>query len=430
MDSRTMEHRLKVLHEQRDVLERLDEVQDALALLRQRQEHQATQWQAVSAEQRQHCSDLASMYQQLQELVAGGWVGGGDDNVRMPRCSAALASAAEGTATAPITAMHDALSTELRDVLLNFRQYIERHMETTKQRLDDMQKSIDRIEGTVEGNRHRFTQQEERIAQLEQQQRQLQQRLSSTPLLEDVQQLQRTLGEQLRSMQEGLTAAMQRQSDGINERLASHEAQCCGEQNALRRETLQSIDKTVEELRKELDVVRREVEAQTAHTSASLRVSEEQIRCHVEETLKSHVTQTCEQIHGVHSELSGKHLELVEDTMEAVEKIAQVADGLPGKVALLQEDVASVRETLRRHGEVLNEQCLQGSLQGAFDEVKDWLLDLERRVPTRGELDEVMAGVDDRLSALRREFIIRGPVEHPPLGTVEDTEGNDDAAPK
>ncbi|KAH9598162.1 hypothetical protein LSM04_005430 [Trypanosoma melophagium] len=427
MEFRTVDQRLKLLHGQHDVSERLDELQDAVALLRQRQEQQGAQWQAVSAEQRQHCSDLASMYQQLQELLAGGWEG--DENARMPRCAGAVAKAV----TAPLTTMqtmHDALSSELRDVLLNFRQHIERHTAATNQRLEDMQKSIDRIEGTVEGNRDRLTRQEECIARLEQQQLQLQQRVSSTPLLEDVQQLQRTLGEQLGSVREELAAAVQRQRDGVEERLASHKAQCSGEQSVLRREALQSIDEAVRQLREELDAVRRNVEAQTAYTDATLRVSEERTRCHIEETLNSHVKQTCEQIHAVHSELSGKHLELVEDTMEAVEKIAQVADGLPGKVTLLQEDVASIHETLRRHGEVLNEQCLQGSLQGAFDEVKDWLQDLERRVPSRGELDEVLAGVDDRLAALRREFIIRGPVEELPPGTAEDAEGNAGAGPK
>ncbi|KEG09162.1 hypothetical protein DQ04_05701050 [Trypanosoma grayi] len=410
MEYRTLDYRLKSLHGQRDVWEQLEELQDAVTSLRQRQEQQTAQWQVVSAEQRQHCSDLASMYQQLQELLDKAWEG--DGTVLERRCNGKTATSTAAAAAAAALPHHDALKSEVRDLLLNFKQHIERHTTSTNQRLDGMQRGIESIQSTLQGASSRLTQVEERLTQFEQQQRQLQQRVSCTPSFENIEELRETLTQRLQSMQEDSVSALQRSSRSVDEKLAKHETKRREEQETLHRETLQSIEEAARELQGELESVRRGLETHVVATDAKTRALEERARRHIEETLKSHVARTCAQIQEVQSELSGKHVQLVEDTMEAVERIAQVADGLPRKVALLQEDAADIRENLQRHGEVLNEQCLQGSLQGAFDEVKDWLQDLEQRALSRGEFDEALVGVDEKIAALRREFIIRSPVEH------------------
>ncbi|RNF15856.1 uncharacterized protein Tco025E_05358 [Trypanosoma conorhini] len=396
MEFRKLDPRRKSpFYEQQDVSERLDTLQGTVAILRQRQEHQAGQWRAVCEEQRQHCADLASIYQQLQDLL----LAGGDGEARQRSGSSAGGPPQES------------LRGEVCELLRNFKDHIEQHTTETNQRLDNMQRSLEEMEVRAENDNRCVARQEERLTRLEEQQREMLRRLSSASTRDDLERLRATVSQQLHSQREDAAASTQRYLGNVDAQLTAQEAHYREEHRCLQRETQQSIEQAMQRLQGQLDSFSGELQTQASDIEVRASNMEERTRGEVREMLTAHVAKTCEQVEEVHRELTGKHQRLVEDTMNALGKMANLAEELPRKVFLLQEDVANIHGALDRHGEALNEQCLQGSLQGAFDEVKDWLQDLERRALGRGEFDESMAGIDDKLAALKKEFILRSLAE-------------------
>ncbi|ESS56911.1 hypothetical protein TCDM_12449 [Trypanosoma cruzi Dm28c] len=403
MEFHTLDPRRKSPYEEHVVWEELDALRDTVAFLRQRQEQQAAQWRVMSEEQQKHCTDLASIYQQLQELLLSG-------------------SDAEGKKQSgdAVTASQEFLRGEVCELLQNFKHHIELHTAETTRRLDGFQTSLEEIKKKVEHDNRRAARQEERLTQLEEQQRDMLRRMSFVSTLEDLEQLRVKFTQQLHSLQEDTAATIQRHIASVDERCATHEAQCHEEQLSFQRETHQSIEQVTHLLHDRIEALCNELKTHASSIEVKTSNFEEKTRCEMKGMLQKHLEKTCEQVQEVHQELSSKHLQIVEDTMEAVEKIAHVSDDLPRRVSLLQDDIANIHDTLHRHGDILNEQCLQGSLQGAFDEVKDWLQDLERRVLSRGEFDEVLASVDRKLAALKREFILYIPARHPADQSIED----------
>ncbi|RNC50862.1 hypothetical protein TcCL_ESM12079 [Trypanosoma cruzi] len=403
MEFHTLDFRRKSPYEEHVVWEELDALRDTVAFLKQRQEQQAAQWRVMSEEQQKHCTDLASIYQQLQELLLSG-------------------SDAEGKKQSgdAVTASQEFLRSEVCDLLQNFKHHIERHTAETARRLDGFQSSLEEIQKKVEHDNCRAARQEERLMQLEEQQRDMLRRMSFVSTLEDLEQLRVTFTQQLHSLQEDTAATIKRHMASVDERCATHEVRCREEQLSFQRETDQSIEQVTHLLHDQIEALCSELKTHASSIDVKTSNFEEQTRCEMKGMLQTHLEKTCEQVQEVHQELSSKHLQLVEDTMEAVEKIVHVSDDLPRRVSLLQDDIANIHDTLHRHGEILNEQCLQGSLQGAFDEVKDWLQDLESRVLSRGEFDEVLASVDRKLAALKREFILYIPAKHPAGQSIED----------
>ncbi|RNF01060.1 hypothetical protein TraAM80_07222 [Trypanosoma rangeli] len=395
MEFRTLDPRWKSLHEQHELWEQVDALQGTVAFLSQRQEHQATQWRVVCEEQRQHCADLASIYQQLQGLLLTGVHG-----------EARQRSGSVGVAP------QEPLRREVSDLLQNFKQRIERHVTETNQRLDNMQRSLEDIQQKMKNDNCGVARQEERLTQLEEQQKEMLQRMSFTTTQDDLERLRTTVTQQLHSQQADVTAVTQRCTRSVDERFTTQETHYREEHGRIQREMRQSIEEVVHRLQGQLDNLCGELKTHASAVDVITSNLEEQTRGEVHEILTAHAAKTCEQVQDVHRELTGKHLQLVADTMNALGKMANLADELPLKVFLLQEDVVKIRDTLHSQGELLNEQCLQGSLQGAFDEVKDWLQDLERRLLGRGEFDETMAGIDKKLAALKREFISRGLAGH------------------
>ncbi|EKF29025.1 hypothetical protein MOQ_007209 [Trypanosoma cruzi marinkellei] len=402
MDFHTLDPRRKNPYEQQVVWEELDALRDTVASLRQRQEQQTAQWRVMSEEQQKHCTDLASIYQQLQELLLS-------------------SSDAEGKQQSGgvVTASQELLKSEICELLQNFKHHIERHTAETTRRLDGFQTCLEEIQKKMEQDNCRAARQEERLMQLEEQQRDMLRRISFVSTLDDLEQLRVTFKQQLHSQQEDTTATIQRHIASVDERCATHEVRCREEQVNFQRETHQSIEQATHLLHDRIEAFCCELKAHASSIDVKTSNLEEQTRCQMKEMLQTHFEKTCEQVREVHQELTSKHLQLVEDTMEAVEKIAHVSDDLPRRVSLLQDDITNIHDTLHRHGEILNEQCLQGSVQGAFDEVKDWLQDLECRVLSRGEFDEVLAGVDGKLAALKREFILYFPAKYPADQSIE-----------
>jgi chromosome segregation ATPase len=96
-----------------------------------------------------------------------------------------------------------------------------------------------------------------------------------------------------------------------------------------------------------------------------------------------------------------RHRKLVESTRTALAEVAKSTDGMPGVLSAVQQELTSVRETLHTHHVAIEAQRLDGTLDSAFAEVKDWLQDLERRSMSRTEIEESLLNIQTQLTALR-----------------------------
>lgn len=406
-------YRQRTSPELRVIWEHLEEINEAVALLQKRQNQQTEQWNVVSAEQKQHCSDLASIYQQLQELFFVSGCGYNGNNRRSEDSGDEKSNAAmwEGKSNGK-SVTDDSLKNEISDILQSFKNRIEQHIEETNRRFDDMQKCVVTIQQSVEDDRRRFAQQEERLRRLEEREEQLRQSTSLAAKTEDVDELREELSRQLLLLTENSLLALRQHGAGVDETFANHEARRQKEQEELRQEAAKSVERAAQRLTEELSVLRHELQMQATLTSSKTCGIEERTARDVEEALRAHAVQTCQQIQDVQRELDEKHSRLVKNTTDAIANVAQTTNDLPRRVSHLQEEVGNIHSALQRHGEVLGEHCLQGSLRGAFDEVKDWLKDLERRTISHGEFDEAISKMESKIAALRQDFIMSASSQH------------------
>lgn len=70
----------------------------------------------------------------------------------------------------------------------------------------------------------------------------------------------------------------------------------------------------------------------------------------------------------------------------------------------LMLELPAIRQELREHTDELGRIRAEGPWGGVFSEVKDWLMDLEKRITTRGEFLELKARTAYELSEIKREL--------------------------
>ncbi|KAG8342459.1 hypothetical protein ERJ75_001351600 [Trypanosoma vivax] len=398
-----------------DIWEEINGLSRALAVLKQKQGLLEAQWQRTSEEQRQHCSDLASTYQHIQELVA---------SAQLERYDTSRLCVDEGQTTSPVaTLLTNSVLLEVREVLLNFRRHIEQSESRTSERLDELDKNVKEVMRMLSTEREQRLEQERRLCKLEELQNQVIQRVSSVPQALNFEDVAKTLKQTLLGVQMQEMDTLSHQCSDVLDKLGEFEAQyrmlserqqANDERQAQCSIKIDAIQKIADRLQLQVDTMREEVRARAADTVTveEHRKSQETTMRHVSEAISTYSATLSERMEALREQWEGRHMRLVEDTVSTVGKISEVADGLPRRVALLQEDLAAIQGVLHSHGEVLSEQCLHGSLHGVFEEIKDWLRDMECRIISRGELSDLMCSVDDKLSAFRRELAISGPMPH------------------
>lgn len=108
-----------------------------------------------------------------------------------------------------------------------------------------------------------------------------------------------------------------------------------------------------------------------------------------------------ETIKKLESDAERRHRKLVESTHQALADISKATDGTPAILATMQQDVGHLRESVHAHQIAIEALRIDGSLDSAFAEVKDWLQDLERRTMSRTEIEESLLSIQTQLAAMK-----------------------------
>ena len=122
---------------------------------------------------------------------------------------------------------------------------------------------------------------------------------------------------------------------------------------------------------------------------------------HTNSSAQRDVASLQEALKKLEADCDKRHRKLVESTRNALADVAKNTDGTPSVIAALQTELSTVRETLHAHHVAIEAQRLDGTLDSAFSEVKDWLQDLERRSMSRTEIEESLLTIQTQLTALR-----------------------------
>jgi hypothetical protein len=167
-------------------------------------------------------------------------------------------------------------------------------------------------------------------------------------------------------------------------------------------ETLTALDRTTQRVnalegivngaQRELSILTRRSEDAATHIAQSSETLRELSRA--AEAKMSHTVQDL--LKRQESDLDKRHKKLVESVHQALAELTKNQDtnGVSAAtLATLQQEVQGIRETLHHHSIAIDAQRLEGSLEGAFAELKDWLQDLERRMISKSEVEDMVTNV-------------------------------------
>jgi hypothetical protein len=109
-----------------------------------------------------------------------------------------------------------------------------------------------------------------------------------------------------------------------------------------------------------------------------------------------------EQIKKLEAEWDKRHRRLVESTHEALSQITSDHSDGAMKYQTLRSEIQALADTVRTHTALIENHTLDGSVDGALTEVKDWVRELERRVVSRAEVEEALATLTTQVQGLRQ----------------------------
>ncbi|CUG92061.1 Hypothetical protein, putative [Bodo saltans] len=167
-------------------------------------------------------------------------------------------------------------------------------------------------------------------------------------------------------------------------------------------ETLTALDRTTQRVhaleglvsgaQRELTILTRRSDDAATHIAQSTETFKELSRA--AEAKLSHSLQDL--LKKQESDLDKRHKKLVESVHQALAELTKGQDenGVSAAtLATVQQEVQGIRETLHHHSIAIDAQRMEGSLEGAFSEMKDWLQDLERRMVSKSEVEDMVTNV-------------------------------------
>lgn len=108
------------------------------------------------------------------------------------------------------------------------------------------------------------------------------------------------------------------------------------------------------------------------------------------------------------SDLDKRHKKLVESVHQALAELTKNQDEngvASATLSTVQQEVQSIRETLHHHSIAIDAQRMEGSLEGAFAELKDWLQDLERRMVSKSEVEDMVTSVTSQFHQFKQHTL-------------------------
>nr|CCC95666.1 unnamed protein product [Trypanosoma congolense IL3000] len=398
MDSSFPNPHRGVMYMHQHTLDQIDDLRSELMLLRRRQSQHASQWRAASAEQRQHCCDLASLYQQLQELLTNHLDG---------------AAEAGHLASSQSLQPHNSPKSGIREILDDHRKEIERGNASCVVRLENVLSVVEELRGTLMEERQRRELTEERFRRLEERHEKLVELIGNTVTRRDLNALSDELREVIRSSERETALTSTPKCKCISNKFA-----CFGEQRSVNgllpgerglcavvphHEELQSIEASVQRLQQSAENLREKMRAYCASSDVTQCERKEVETCRLREMLTSFITKVSE-----HMEVFSKHVdEKCEWFMEsATGTTPQVPCCHTEKLEQLHGEIKNIQCVLQRHGEALNDQFLNDPSQGTFQELREWLQDVEQSAVKRSEFHEAIVSIEEKLASFKRELLM------------------------
>ena len=112
-----------------------------------------------------------------------------------------------------------------------------------------------------------------------------------------------------------------------------------------------------------------------------------------------------ESVRKVEADVERRHRRLIETTQQAITDASKQNDTTPALLATLQEEMRFVRDTLHAHSVAIDAHRMEGNLDSAFTELKDWLQDVERRMMSRTEIEDALTNLSSQFQALKHNAL-------------------------
>jgi len=209
--------------------------------------------------------------------------------------------------------------------------------------------------------------------------------------------------EQLDSLSRKVTADLSSQAHQVrldtDHKLALHTSEVTSKATQVQ-ETLRDFERQLMNAQTDINVISGKCDSMSQTLSTQLQ----QHVARFTEGLDSCRIMQSEALKKVEVDLDKRHKKLVESTHQAMSELVKSPE-IAGHSQLLQglqQDLQQVRETLQLHGVAIDAQRMDGNMETAFTELKDWLQDLERRTMSRSEVEEALSSLSSQLSAFKQ----------------------------
>ncbi|CCW63852.1 unnamed protein product [Phytomonas sp. EM1] len=290
-----------------------------------------------------HCTQLAEVCKDLENF----FLHDADVFITNPVDESGFEGPSQDSLPSP-----DALSDPVRNLLHNFREEIERQGERTERRLNLMETNLAELKQTISEN-HNQALLEVKMCVEKYTENMLQRfSLERKASLED---LYQPLRDHIALLEREITRRLD-------------QAQCFCNEN---------IDMRIQGLHAEL--------AESAARKATSSAKVESIH-HCVRALESSMQEMVDK-------WDSQQIQLSRDVHEAHLCIQHQ-----------QDELKRMNETLKEHGEQITELQRNVPLDGAFQEIKDWLTDLEKRAVNHGGMQKQKQSVEAQLAELRKDL--------------------------
>lgn len=448
-----------------EIFTKLDELEDRLAVVTQSDERKGMQINKLINDQGAHCHNVAQVYQSISQLIQKtDSISDAHRSVeeKLTKKFQSELQHLRDSLTQQQETRADATSQQLRKVLQNFKEELVVSVRDSNAKISSLQSSVEKLHERVARNEEALTscrdtlqehgaalrhlnddtvrtleksvaQMEVRFVALERTCEDIRGRLdhvahgdllktsesvrelrlmssqheqelhSVRASLDTVSALSQRYQVDLESIKEVLHDRIESQQKEMSQRLSQSQSQIS---------TIEQQVREINVLEKEIRALQNSLQEAKAKQSAEHGALTEKVESVLHTTvdlLRQSETMTksslAESIRKVESDVERRHRRLIETTQQAITDASKQNDTTPAVLATIQEEMRFVRDTLHAHSVAIDAHRMEGSLDTAFTELKDWLQDVERRMMSRTEIEDALNNLSSQFQALKHNAL-------------------------
>lgn len=371
-----------------EVLDELQEVRESVRqLTRTSARHEQLLQQRSPHCPHDHCAHLKSVYSDLHRMLsAGSTVPAKDGALGVLRSLASRQSAVAGTSLS---------SSAVEEVLTNFHDTLSSFMTQTEQQLATLHTSVKQLSECTAQCVHELGQIKQTVSQLQEE---------STATQHSLSEWKQNSETSIESLRTTLHANSADSLHRIQNEVLRH------------RDGAQSgVEGRLKELEKQMKQI---IDDAAAHAEEHQQRLEQRIERDslAQQKATKELQQRIESLHTAFANLEVSSHTTADAIDLAQQSHARSAALQDARAEAMKNEMEALRSVVQTHGEWLGEIRSQGSLEGAFAELKDWVKDLGETAASKGELLQAVHHIEEELREVNaRLLLVKKPEKTVPL---------------